>query len=90
VTQSIQNGDLDLNDRSDTVILPKEYKNPADDGQVWVTNKYGIISIFFSRGGGMFEYYPEYRYRSDNTYPPIEDGDIVRMRRIIMNWYDCY
>jgi hypothetical protein len=90
VTQSIQNGDLDLNDRSDTVILPKEYKNLADDGRVWVTNKYGVISIFFSRGGGMFEYYPGYRYRSDNAYPPIEDGDIVCMRRIRMNWYDCY
>jgi hypothetical protein len=90
VTQSIQIGDLDLDERSDTVILPKEYKSLADDGRVWVTNKYGVISIFFSRGGGMFEYGPGYKYRSDNAYPPIEDGDIVCVRRIKTNWYDCY
>jgi len=89
VTRSIQNGDLNIVDESDTVYLPKEYKSLADDGRVWVTNKYGVVSIFFSRGGGMFEYYPGYKYRSDNAYPPIEDGDIICIRRISPNWYDC-
>jgi hypothetical protein len=90
VTQSIENGALDLNETSDTVILPKEYESLAEDGRVWVTKKYGVIDIFFYRGGGLFEYAPGYKYRSDNTNPPIEDGDIVCMRRIKTNWYDCY
>lgn len=90
IMQSIEDGDLDINETSDTVNLPKEYESLADDGRVWVTNKYGVISIFFSRGGGMFEYYPGYKYRSDNANPPIEDGDIVCIRRIRTNWYDCY
>lgn len=90
VTQSIQSGDLVLEDTGRGVLLPREYRSLADDGKVYVIPAYGVISIFFSRGGGMFEYYPGYMYRSDDANPPIKDGDIVCIRRIMPNWYDCY
>ncbi|MFT3892596.1 MAG: hypothetical protein QM730_13245 [Anaerolineales bacterium] len=89
IIKSIQNGDLNINDTSDNVTLPKEYKSLADNGRVWVTNKYGVISIYFYRGGGLFEYVPGYNYRSDDANPPIEDGDILCIRRISPHWYDC-
>jgi hypothetical protein len=89
ITESIQNGELNLNETSDTVILPPKYQNLAEDGRVWVTNKYGVIDIYFYRGGGLFEFAPGYKYRSDDANPPIEDGDILCIRRISPHWYDC-
>ena len=91
VNLSIQNGDLSLEEgKEETVILPKEYRNLADRNRVYVTKENRTVRIFFSRGGGMFEYYPDYMYDSANISPPIEDGDILCMRKIKSNWYDCY
>ena len=91
INASIQSDSLSLEDGTEeTVVLPKEYNNLADRNRVYVTQENGNIRIFFSRGGGMFEYYPGYMYHSGNISPPIEDGDIVCMRKIKPNWYDCY
>jgi hypothetical protein len=91
VSQSIQNGGLDLEEARGTVILPKEYKNLADDGRVLVTNEYGVITILFFRGGGMFEYGPSFVYRSDNIASGFEIyGDIQCNKWLSPNWYDCY
>ncbi len=91
VTQSIQNGDLDLEETRGTVIFPKVYKSLADDGRVFVTNEYGVITILFFRGGGMFEYGPSFVYRSDNIAPGFEIyGDIQCNKWLSHNWYDCY
>jgi hypothetical protein len=40
ITQSIQNGDVNLEETSGTVMLPKEYKSLADSCLVLVTKKY--------------------------------------------------
>lgn len=91
ITQSIQNGDLIIEEgKEETVFLPEEYRNLTDRDRVYVTQENGSIRIFFNRGGGGFEYYPGYMYHSTNITPPIEDGDIVCIRRIKPNWYDCY
>lgn len=90
VNHSIQNGSLTLEEnKEETVSLPKEYQNLTDRDQIYVTQENGVISIFFSRGGGMFEYYPGYKYRSDNTTPP-DYGDISCSRKIESHWYDCH
>ncbi len=91
ITQSIQNGDINIEETRGTVILPKEYKSLADRGQVLVTNEYGVITILFFRGGGMFEYGPSFVYRSDNIASGFEVyGDIQCNRWLSPNWYDCY
>jgi hypothetical protein len=90
VNQSIQNGNLSLQEgKEKTVELPIQFQGLADRDRVYITQKNGVISIFFSRGGGMFEYSPGYKYRSDNTMPP-KDGDISCNRRIKSHWYDCH
>lgn len=91
VTQSIQNGDLDLEETRGTVILPKEYRSLAEDGKIHATHEYGVTVIWFYRGGGLFEYGPSFVYRSDNISPPFEIyGDIICNQQLVPNWYDCY
>lgn len=91
ITHSIQSGDLDIEEgEKESVFLPEEYRNLSDDDHVYVSKEHGVISIFFSRGSGSFEYYPGYMYNAENLSPPIKDGDIVCIRRIKPNWYDCY
>jgi len=91
ITQSVQNGSLVIEEgNEETVFLPTEYRNLSDNGHVYVAKENGAISIFFFRGGGMFEYYPGYMYNSKNVSPPIEDGDIVCIRKIKPNWYECH
>jgi hypothetical protein len=91
VNESIQNGNLKIEEgKEETVMLPAEYRNIADRDRVYVTQENGAFRIFFSRGGGMFEFYPGYMYQSANIPPPIEDGNIVCNRKIKPNWYDCY
>jgi hypothetical protein len=91
VNESIQNGSLSFQEgKEQTVILPEKYRNLTDRNRIYVTKEHEDIRIFFSRGGGMFEYYPGYMYHSANVSPPIENGDIVCMRKLKPNWYDCY
>ncbi len=91
VNKSIADGTLKLKtNREETIILPQEYSYLADRDRIYVTQTPDGISIFFSRGGGMFEYYPGFMYRSSNVSLPIEDGDIVCVRQIKPDWYDCY
>src|SRR5262249_54808234 len=91
VTESIQNGGVNLEETRGTVILPKRYKSLADEGRVLVTNEYGVITILFFRGGGLFEYGPSFVYRSDNIASGFEIyGDINCNKWLSPNWYDCY
>ena len=91
ITQSIQNGDITLDNNWSDIKLPKEYRSLAEDGKVSVYYEYGTYIIQFYRGGGMFEYVPSYVYRSDNIAPPFEDfADTVCIRRLRPYWYDCY
>lgn len=90
IIQSIENGDI--NPELDwNIDLPKKYRGLAEDGRVSINQSNGVISIQFYRGGGMFEYYPSYVYRSDNRAPPFEDfAETVCIRRLRPYWYDCY
>lgn len=91
VNQSIQNGDLSLEEgKEKTIVLPKEFRNLADQDRIYITQENGAIRILFSRGGGMLEYYPSYMYHSANISPPIKYGDIVCGCRIKPYWYDCH
>jgi hypothetical protein len=90
INQSIQTGEIELEEgKEKTVELPKQYRGLSDRNRVYVTQENGVISIFFSRGGGMFEFTPGYKYRSDNKTPP-KDGDTNCKREIKPHWYDCY
>lgn len=91
LTESIQNGDINLEDNWGSVKLPKEYRGLAEDAKVRIKYEYGTYIIWFYRGGGMFEYAPSYIYRSDNIAPPFEDfADVVCFRRLRPYWYDCH
>lgn len=90
INLSIENKDLTLDEGGEVVLLPDKYRNLTDNDRVSITKENSEIIIFFSRGGGMFEYYPGYMYHSGNVSPPIGDGDIVCIRKIKPNWYDCY
>jgi hypothetical protein len=84
VNQSVKSGDLILEEgKTEFMVLPDQYRGVADRNRVWVTQENGVINIFFNRGGGMFESYPGFMYRSDDISPPIEDGDIVCTRKIM-------
>lgn len=88
--RSLENGGLKLEEGKEiTIPLPPLYKYLADRDQIYVTRENGNYRIFFSRGGGMFEYSPGYMYHSGNVNPPLTDGDIVCTRKIKPNWYDC-
>ena len=90
ITQSIENGDINP-DNEWIVNLPKKYRGLAEDGRAFIAHDNGVISIQFYRGGGMFEYYPSYVYRSDNIKPPFEDfAETVCVKRLRPYWYDCY
>ena len=90
INLSIENKDLILDEGGQVVLLPDKYQNVTDNDRVYITKENGNIRVFFSRGGGMFEYYPGYMYHSANVSSPIKDGDIVCIRKIKSNWYDCY
>lgn len=91
VTQSIQNGDIALDNNWAHIKLPREYRSLAEDGTVSVYYEYGTYAIHFYRGGGLFEFVPSYVYRSDNIAPPFEDfADTVCIKRLRPYWYDCY
>jgi len=91
ITQLIQNGDINQDDNWEIIKLPKEYRSLAEDGRVDVIYEYGVTTIIFYRGGGMFELYPSFVYRSDNIATPFEAlADTICSRRISPYWYDCY
>lgn len=91
IVQSIQNGDINLDNNWAHIKLPREYRSLAEDGTVSVYYEYGTYAIHFYRGGGLFEFVPSYVYRSDNIAPPFEDfADTVCIKRLRPYWYDCY
>lgn len=89
VMQSINKNEilLDLGEEQ-TVFLPKDFHGLSEDNRVYVTNGGDVVTIFFSRGGGLFEYYPGLKYISVDMIPS-DDGDIVCYRKIKPNWYEC-
>jgi hypothetical protein len=91
VMQSIQPNHHDIKEVFWNISLPQEYQDLSDQGKVDAKYEYGVIIIWFYRGGGMFEYGPSFVYRSDNTATPFEAfADIDCVRRLSPFWYDCY
>ncbi len=91
VTQSVESGQQAFTEKPILVVeLPPQFPGIADRNQALVSRENGIITVFFSRGGGMFEFYPSFMYRSDSPPPPVNDGDINCVRQLKPGWYDCY
>jgi len=89
VEQSLSNGGILLNDgKEEVVFLPKVFHGLSEDNRIYVTKYQEDITIFFYRGGGLFEYSPGFTYRSDNNFP-ADNGDIVCYRQIKPHWYAC-
>lgn len=90
VDKSIQNGEIVLEQNHQEVVrLPDDYRNVSDGDRVLVQKEEDVLNVYFLFGGGMFEYYPGFMFRSDNNPPPIENRDIECFRKIKPHWYYC-